>query len=99
MSPANRDSHYAHRQLLSGGNLPPGSQVRRTVSWSKAAFHPRSQATEIERGYIGSGDRFEGTEPVVKIIGAVYGDRLELSRNAVSVNGWKLANSASIFSR
>jgi type IV secretory pathway protease TraF len=51
----------------------------------------------IERGYIGSGDCSDGTEPVVKIVGAVSGDRVGLSRNAISVNGWKLANSASIF--
>ena len=51
----------------------------------------------IERGYIGSGDCSDGTEPVVKIVGALSGDRVGLSRNAVTVNGWKLANSASIF--
>ena len=38
---------------------------------------------EIERGYIGSGDCSDGTEPVVKIVGAVSGDRVGLSRNAV----------------
>jgi hypothetical protein len=51
----------------------------------------------IERGYIGSGDCSDGTEPVVKIVGAVCGDRVGLSRNAVTVNGWKLANSGLIF--
>jgi conjugative transfer signal peptidase TraF len=51
----------------------------------------------IERGYIGSGDCPDGTEPVVKVVGAVFGDSVGLSRNAVTVNGWKLANSASIF--
>lgn len=51
----------------------------------------------IERGYIGSGDCPGGTEPVVKMVGAVSGDSVELSRTAVSVNGWNLANSAPIF--
>ena len=51
----------------------------------------------IDRGYIGSGDCPGGTEPVVKMVGAVSGDLVELSRTAVSVNGWNLANSASIF--
>lgn len=53
----------------------------------------------IEWGYIGSGDCSDGTEPVVNIVGAVSGDRVELSRNAVSVNGWKLAKQCIDFSR
>jgi conjugative transfer signal peptidase TraF len=50
----------------------------------------------IERRYIHSGDCPNGIEPVVKIVGAVPGDCVEVSRNAVSVNESSLANSASL---
>ena len=38
--------HYTQRRLLSGGNLPTGSQVKRTIRRSKDAFPRRMRATE-----------------------------------------------------
>jgi len=50
----------------------------------------------IERKYMHSADCSEGTEPVVKTVGAVSRDRVEVSKNAVSLDGLELANSASL---
>jgi hypothetical protein len=41
----------------------------------------------IEPGCIGSGACPDGAEPVIKIIDAASGDRVQVSRNAISVNG------------
>ena len=38
------------------------------------------------RGYLGPGDCPGGTQPVLKTVGAVAGDRVDLDREAVSVN-------------
>ena len=39
------------------------------------------------RGYLGAGDCPGGTQPVLKTVGAVAGDRIELAPDGVAVNG------------
>jgi conjugative transfer signal peptidase TraF len=48
----------------------------------------------IARGYIGLGRCRNGAEPVIKLIGATAGDRVDLSRAGVWVNGIALPESA-----
>ena len=50
----------------------------------------------IARGYLGSGDCPNHSEPVLKIVGAVVGDRVDLSRESIRVNGILLPQSATL---
>jgi len=48
------------------------------------------------RGYLGPGDCPNHSEPVLKIVGALVGDRVELSRESICVNGILLPQSATL---
>ena len=48
----------------------------------------------IARNYIHSGDCRNGSEPVIKVVGATAGDRVDLTRTNIRVNGIILAQSA-----
>ena len=50
----------------------------------------------IERGYLTSGRCASGAEPVIKILGAMYGDRVDLSSGDVRLNGIALPQSATL---
>ena len=47
-----------------------------------------------ERGYIGGGACPDGSEPVAKTVAATAGDRVELRKGLVAVNGVAIPNSA-----
>jgi conjugative transfer signal peptidase TraF len=50
----------------------------------------------LARGYLASGDCSNHTEPVLKIIGAMPGDQVDLATGAVQVNAISLRNSATL---
>ena len=47
----------------------------------------------MERHYLGAGSCPDGSEPVVKVLAAVAGDRIEVTASAVLVNGVRLPHS------
>lgn len=47
----------------------------------------------MERHYLGAGSCPDGSEPVVKVLAAAEGDRVEVTPNAVLVNGVALPHS------
>ena len=47
----------------------------------------------MERHYLGAGSCPDGSEPVVKVLAAVEGDRVEVSAGGVLVNGVRLPHS------
>ena len=47
----------------------------------------------MERHYLGAGSCPDGSEPVVKVLAAVAGDRVEVTADAVLVNGVRLPHS------
>ncbi len=49
--------------------------------------------TGLARGYLREGDCPAGAEPVAKVIGALPGDVIEMTRSWVAVNGAKFSNS------
>jgi len=50
----------------------------------------------VTRGYLTRGDCPNGSEPVLKIIGAIAGDRVDLSTEQILVNGVALPASATL---
>ena len=46
------------------------------------------------RGYLRTGDCPGGAEPVVKVVGGLGGDEIEVEAGWVAVNGERLTNSA-----
>ena len=50
----------------------------------------------IARNYLAPGDCPNGAEPVVKLVGATEGDRVDLSADQIRVNGFPLPNSATL---
>jgi conjugative transfer signal peptidase TraF len=50
----------------------------------------------LMRGYLGSGDCPGGAEPVLKMIGGLRGDEVDIEAGWIAVNGNRLANSATI---
>jgi conjugative transfer signal peptidase TraF len=55
--------------------------------------------TELEglvRGYLHTGDCPGGAEPVLKVVGGLGGDQIEVEAGWVAVNGERLTNSATV---
>ena len=50
----------------------------------------------LMRGYLGNGDCPGGAEPVLKVIGGLRGDKVDVEAGWVAVNGKRLANSATL---
>ena len=50
----------------------------------------------LMRGYLGNGDCPGGAEPVLKVIGGLRGDEVDVEAGWVAVNGKRLANSATL---
>jgi conjugative transfer signal peptidase TraF len=50
----------------------------------------------LTRGYLGYGDCAGGAEPVLKVIGGLRGDELDIEAGWIAVNGKRLANSATL---
>ena len=50
----------------------------------------------MTRGYLTQGNCPNGSEPVIKIIGAIPGDRVDLSTEQIRVNGVALSASATV---
>ena len=48
------------------------------------------------RGYLGNGDCPGGAEPVLKMIGGLRGDEVDVEAGWIAVNGKRLANSATL---
>ena len=48
------------------------------------------------RGYLGDGDCPGGAEPVLKVIGGLRGDEVDVQAEWIAVNGNRLANSATL---
>jgi conjugative transfer signal peptidase TraF len=48
------------------------------------------------RGYLSSGDCPGGAEPVLKVIGGLRGDEVDVEAGWIAVNGRRLANSATL---
>jgi conjugative transfer signal peptidase TraF len=50
----------------------------------------------LTRGYLGSGDCPGGAEPVLKLIGGLRGDEVDVEAGWIAVNGKRFANSATV---
>jgi conjugative transfer signal peptidase TraF len=50
----------------------------------------------LTRGYLSKGDCSGGAEPVLKVIGGLHGDEVDVEEGWVAVNGKRLANSATV---
>lgn len=50
----------------------------------------------IERGYLASGACPNDAEPVIKLVGAIAGDRVDLSSSIIRVNGVALPGSTTL---
>jgi conjugative transfer signal peptidase TraF len=50
----------------------------------------------LMRGYLSSGDCPGGAEPVLKVIGGLRGDEVDVEAGWIGVNGRRLANSATL---
>jgi len=50
----------------------------------------------LARGYLGSGDCPGGAEPVLKMIGGLRGDEVDVEAGWIAVNGNRFANSATV---
>ena len=50
----------------------------------------------LMRGYLGDGDCPGGAEPVLKVIGGLRGDEVDVEAGWIAVNGKRLANSATL---
>ena len=50
----------------------------------------------VARGYLMRGDCPGGAEPVVKVVGGLAGDQIEVEAGSVLVNGKRLPNSATV---
>jgi conjugative transfer signal peptidase TraF len=50
----------------------------------------------LTRGYLSTGDCAGGAEPVLKVIGGLRGDDLDVEAGWIAVNGRRLANSATL---
>ena len=50
----------------------------------------------LMRGYLGNGDCPGGAEPVLKVIGGLRGDEVDVEAGWIAVNGRRLANSATL---
>lgn len=59
-----------------------------------ACLEEEASALSLARSYIGRGDCPYGTAPVAKVVAAVGGDTVRVSRAGVTVRGRLLANSA-----
>ena len=50
----------------------------------------------LTRGYLGNGDCLGGAEPVLKVIGGLRGDEVDVEDGWIAINGKRLANSATL---
>jgi conjugative transfer signal peptidase TraF len=50
----------------------------------------------LTRGYLGNGDCPGGAEPVLKMIGGLRGDEVDVEAGWIAVNGKRFANSATV---
>ena len=75
------------------------TNLSRAANWSKRACPMRSPAMEWPADYLASGECPNGAEPVIKVIGALAGDRVDLSPEEIRVNGAALPQSATRFAR
>ena len=50
----------------------------------------------LTRGYLGNGDCPGGAEPVLKVIGGLSGDEVDVESGWIAVNGKRLDNSATV---
>ena len=50
----------------------------------------------LTRGYLSNGDCPGGAEPVLKVIGGLRGDEVDVEAGWIAVNGKRLANSATV---
>jgi conjugative transfer signal peptidase TraF len=50
----------------------------------------------LMRGYLSNGDCPSGAEPVLKVIGGLRGDEVDVEAGWIAVNGGRLANSATL---
>ena len=50
----------------------------------------------LTRGYLGNGDCPGGAEPVLKVIGGLRGDEVDVEDGWIAINGKRLANSATL---
>jgi conjugative transfer signal peptidase TraF len=55
-----------------------------------------SERQGLERGYLRTGDCPGGAEPVLKVVGGLDGDAIEVEAGWVAVNGERLTNSATM---
>ena len=62
--------------------------------WSRCVCHRLLPGSGSQRGYVQPGTCPSGVQPIVKPIGAVAGDQLEIYASQLSVNGQPLPHSA-----
>lgn len=64
-----------------------------TGAWVAVCLPSEIAGFGLERGYLGAGSCPDGVEPVLKVVVAVAGDRVEVTRAGVAVNGDLLPHS------
>jgi conjugative transfer signal peptidase TraF len=61
-----------------------------------ACISTNAEHDGLTRGYLSKGDCSGGAEPVLKVIGGLHGDEVDVEEGWVAVNGKRLANSATV---
>ena len=61
-----------------------------------ACLPPTAEREGLVRGYLRTGDCPGGAEPVLKLVGGLSGDQIEVAAGWVAVNGERLTNSATV---
>jgi conjugative transfer signal peptidase TraF len=56
----------------------------------------KAEQEGLARGYLGNGDCPGGAEPVLKVIGGLGGDEVDVESGWIAVNGKRLDNSATV---